>query len=86
MTVVGFIVLLVIAAVVGAIAEAIVGYKTSYGWLGSVVVGLVGAWIGSSLIRIGPVVGGMYLLSAILGAIVLTALLKAVSGHGHGTA
>ena len=81
MTIGGFILLLVAAAVVGAIAEALVGWRTGYGWIGTIIVGLVGAWIGSALFRIGPIIGGVYLVSAILGAIVLVLLLKAVTGR-----
>ena len=78
MTVGGFVLLLVVAAVVGAIAEALAGWRTGYGWIGTIIVGLVGAWIGSALFRIGPIIGGVYLVSAILGAIVLVLLLKIV--------
>jgi len=81
MTIGGFILLLVVAAVVGAIAEALVGWRTGYGWIGTIIVGLVGAWIGSALFGIGPIIGGVYLVSAILGAIVLVLLLKAVTGR-----
>lgn len=82
MTVLGFIILVLIAVVVGAIAEAVVGYRPGYGWVGTMVIGLVGAWIGSALVRIGPVIGGMYFTSAIIGAIVLTAILKGVTSRG----
>lgn len=82
MTVLGFIVLLIVAAVVGAIAEAVVGYRPGYGWIGTMVIGLVGAWIGTALFKIGPLIGGIYLISAILGAIVLTAILKAITVRG----
>lgn len=81
MTIGGFIILLIVAAIVGAIAEAIVGTKTGYGWLGTIVVGLIGAWIGQALFTIGPVVGGVYLISAILGAIILVLLLKLITGR-----
>jgi uncharacterized membrane protein YeaQ/YmgE (transglycosylase-associated protein family) len=81
MTVVGFLILLIVAAVVGAIAEAVVGYRTSWGWLGTIIIGLIGAWIGSALFRIGPIIGGTFLISAIIGAIILVALLKLITGR-----
>lgn len=81
MSLVGFIVLLLVAAVVGAIAEALIGYRTGYGWLGTIVVGLLGAWIGSQLFTIGPLIGGVYLISAILGAVILVFLLKLITGR-----
>lgn len=81
MSLIGFIVLLLVAAVVGAIAEALVGWRTGYGWIGTIIVGLIGAWIGSALFRIGPIIGGVYLISAILGSVILTAVLKLVTGR-----
>lgn len=77
----GFLVLLVVAAIVGAIAEAIVGWRPGYGWLGTIVIGLVGAWIGTALLRIGPIIGGVYLISAIIGSVVLVLILKAITGR-----
>lgn len=81
MTVGGFMLLLIVAAIAGALAEAIVGTKVGAGWVGTIIVGLIGAWIGSALFRIGPVIGGVYLISAILGAAVLVVLLKMVTGR-----
>lgn len=45
MTLVGFLVLLAIAAVAGALGQSIAGYSFG-GCLGSILVGFVGAWIG----------------------------------------
>lgn len=81
MTLMSFIALLVIAAIVGAIAEAVVGARAGFGWIGTIVVGLIGAWIGTALFRIGPIVGGIYLISAIIGAIILVLLLKLITGR-----
>ena len=81
MTLGGFILLLVVAAIIGAIAEAVVGTKVGPGWIGTIVVGLIGAWIGTALFRIGPVIGGIYLISAIIGSIILVLLLKLITGR-----
>ena len=81
MTLGGFIVLLIVAAVVGAVAEALAGVKVGAGWIGTIIVGLIGAWIGSVLFRIGPLIGGVYLISAILGSFVLVLLLKMISAR-----
>lgn len=45
MTVIGFLVLLAIAAVCGAIGQSLAGYDLG-GCLVSIVVGFIGAWIG----------------------------------------
>lgn len=81
MTLGGFIVLLIVAAIVGAIAEALAGVKVGAGWVGTIIVGLIGAWIGSVLFRIGPLIGGVYLISAILGSFVLVLLLKMLTAR-----
>jgi len=81
MTLGGFIVLLIVAAIVGAVAEALAGVKVGAGWVGTIIVGLIGAWIGSVLFRIGPLIGGVYLISAILGSFVLVLLLKMITAR-----
>ncbi len=45
MTLVGFLVLLIIAAIAGALGQAIAGYSIG-GCLGSIVIGFLGAWLG----------------------------------------
>lgn len=81
MTVGGLLVVLGVAVIVGAFIEAVVGAKPGLGWVGTVVVGAIGAWIGSVLFRVGPVFAGVYLVSAILGATVLILLLKMMVGR-----
>jgi uncharacterized membrane protein YeaQ/YmgE (transglycosylase-associated protein family) len=48
MSLVGFLILLIIAAICGALGQAIAGYSLG-GFLVSVVVGFVGAWLGAWL-------------------------------------
>ncbi len=48
MSLLGFLVLLVIAAIAGAIGQAISGYSVG-GFLVSLIIGLVGAWLGTWL-------------------------------------
>lgn len=79
MTLGGLFLLFVIAAVIGAIFELIMGIKTGADWIGTIIVGFLGAWVGSALFRIGPIFSGVYLTSAIFGAIVLVFLLKLVT-------
>ena len=45
MTLIGFLTLLVIAAVAGALGQALAGYSIG-GCLASVIIGFVGAWLG----------------------------------------
>jgi uncharacterized membrane protein YeaQ/YmgE (transglycosylase-associated protein family) len=50
MSLLGFLILLVIAAICGSIGQSIAGYSLG-GFLVSIVVGFVGAWLGSWLAR-----------------------------------
>jgi uncharacterized membrane protein YeaQ/YmgE (transglycosylase-associated protein family) len=77
----GFLILLIVAAIVGAIGEMIAGGKIPGGWLGSILAGLVGAWLGGMLIHFGPVIGGIQIIPAIIGAALFVFLIRLVSGR-----
>ena len=77
---VGLLVLLIVAAIAGACGEMIAGGKVPGGWIGSIIAGLVGAWLGSMLIVIGPRIGGIPVISAILGAALFVFLLRLLMG------
>jgi uncharacterized membrane protein YeaQ/YmgE (transglycosylase-associated protein family) len=78
MTLLGFLILLVVALVAGAIGEMLAGGKVPGGWAGSIVAGLVGAWLGGLLLRVGPTVGGIQIIPAIIGAVLFVFLLRLV--------
>jgi uncharacterized membrane protein YeaQ/YmgE (transglycosylase-associated protein family) len=80
MTLLGFVVLLVVAAIAGAIGEMIAGGKVPGGWLGSIVVGFIGAWIGGALFHAGPVVEGIQIIPAIVGAAIFVFVLRLIMG------
>ncbi|WP_413485856.1 GlsB/YeaQ/YmgE family stress response membrane protein [Brochothrix thermosphacta] len=65
-----FIWVLIIGAIIGAIAGAIT--KTTYGWIGNIVAGIVGSWLGESLLGSwGPSVAGMAIFPSLIGAVIL---------------
>ncbi len=77
----GFILMLVIAALVGWIADMVVPGDFPLGWIGSIVAGLVGAYIGGTLLgELGPQIGGIYIVPAIIGAIILSFLVELLLG------
>ncbi len=80
MDLLGLIVLLVVAAIAGAIGEMIAGGKVPGGWIGSIVAGLIGAWIGSMLLQFGPVLGGIQVIPAIIGAALFVLVVKLLTG------
>lgn len=82
--VMGFLLMLIIAGLVGFAADALVpGEQLGDGWLGAVGVGLLGSWVGSALIgRLGPVLMGVPIIPALLGAVVCVALLALARSSG----
>jgi uncharacterized membrane protein YeaQ/YmgE (transglycosylase-associated protein family) len=83
---IGFLVLLIVAALVGALGEMIGGVKVPGGWLGSILAGLVGAWLGTALFQFGPVIGGIQILPAIVGAILFVLVLRLLLDARRGRA
>ena len=75
--VLGVIITLIIAGIVGGLAEAIVPGRVRFGWLGAILAGLVGSWLGTQLIgHVGPSLAGIPLIPAFVGAIIIVAIAK----------
>lgn len=85
MSILGFILFLIVAAVCAYIAEMLVPGRVPGGFFTSAVVGIIGAWIGGSLIGpIGPDLGGIALIPAILGSAIFIFLLSLISSGLRG--
>ncbi len=68
----GVIITLIIAGIVGWLADVIVPGRLPFGWLGAILAGLVGSWLGTALFgELGPVIAGIAIIPALIGAIVL---------------
>ncbi|MBU6451218.1 MAG: GlsB/YeaQ/YmgE family stress response membrane protein [Cyanobacteria bacterium REEB67] len=71
---------LIVAAVCAGIASRIVPGIGKNGFLGSAVLGMIGAWVGTSWLgNIGPSLEGVPLLPAIVGSAVVIFAVYAVS-------
>jgi uncharacterized membrane protein YeaQ/YmgE (transglycosylase-associated protein family) len=69
---IGVIVTLVIAGIVGWLAWKFVPINLPYGFLGAVVAGLLGSWIGGWLLGdVGPALGGIAIFPALVGSLIL---------------
>jgi uncharacterized membrane protein YeaQ/YmgE (transglycosylase-associated protein family) len=78
-----FIIYLIIAAVVGIIAEFIVGWRLPLGIIGAVIAGVIGVWLMTQVIVISGLgdvyLNGVPLIRALVGAAILIALWHALT-------
>ncbi len=80
MGILSFILFLFVAAACAYLAERLVPGSIPGGFLTSAIVGIVGAWIGGSMVGpIGPSLAGVSLLPCILGSALLVFLLSLFS-------
>ena len=91
MTLLHLIVLIVVAAVCGLIADRVMGRSLPFGWIGATVAGFVGAWLMVDVFHLVILptlsIEGLPIVSAILGAIIVVVLFSLVAGRlgtGHG--
>ena len=79
-----FLIYLLVAAVVGLVAESIAGGGLPFGFIGAIIAALVGAWLLTKVIVINGIgdinVFGVPIVRALIGAIILVALWKLVTG------
>ncbi len=75
------IVYLVVAAIVGLIAETLVGWRLPFGFIGAIIAALIGIWLMTNLIHITgvgdiniPTDPPVPLIRALIGAIILVAI------------
>jgi len=69
---------LIIAAIVGFIAEAIVGWHVPFGFVGAIIAALIGIWLMTQVIVITGIgdinLFGVPLIRALIGAIIVVAI------------
>ena len=84
MSILSFILFLFVAAACAYLAERLVPNAVPGGFITSAIVGIIGAWIGGSLIgHFGPDLAGVALIPCILGSAVLVFVLSLVSRGFH---
>ena len=77
MTILGFILFLIVAAVCASLGERLVPNSIPGGFFTSAIVGVIGAWIGGSLLgHIGPDLAGISIIPCILGSAIFVFLLS----------
>lgn len=80
----GLIWTLIVGAIIGVIAGALTSKDMPAGWIGNIVAGLVGSWLGQSLFGTwGPSLAGMALIPSIIGAVILVAIVSWILKATH---
>lgn len=81
MGILSFILFLIIAAACAFVAERLVPNSMPGGFFISAIVGIIGAWLGGSMVgHFGPDLAGVALLPCILGSAVFVFLFSLISG------
>ena len=70
---------LIIGGIIGWLAGLILGRDIPGGVIGNIIAGFIGAWLGSLLLGgWGPVIGGFYIIPALIGAIALVFIVSLI--------
>lgn len=78
----GLLLLLLMAGLIGALADAVVPGRLPGGWLGATLAGLAGSWLGVLMLgRLGPSLFGIRVIPAFLGAIAIAFLVELLAGR-----
>ncbi|HJG47408.1 MAG TPA: GlsB/YeaQ/YmgE family stress response membrane protein [Facklamia tabacinasalis] len=68
---------LIVGGIIGWIAGMIMGRDIPGGVIGNIIAGFVGSWIGNQFLSgFGPEVGGFFIIPALLGAVILIAIVS----------
>lgn len=82
---IGLALMVLMAGFIGWLADRIVPGSIPYGWLGAIVAGLAGAWIGSWFLgSLGPDLFGIALIPALAGAVILAIVVNIIGKIGFG--
>ncbi|HSP23173.1 MAG TPA: GlsB/YeaQ/YmgE family stress response membrane protein [Planococcus sp. (in: firmicutes)] len=77
----GFILYLIMGGIIGWLAGMILGKDIPGGIIGNIIAGIVGAWLGGMLLgQWGPEIWSVYIVPALIGALVLVFVLSLILG------
>lgn len=68
---------LIVGGIIGLIAGAITKHGGSMGWIANILAGIIGSWVGQSLLGAwGPSLAGMALIPSIIGAVIVVVVVS----------
>ncbi|WP_422123222.1 GlsB/YeaQ/YmgE family stress response membrane protein [Planococcus sp. X10-3] len=77
----GFILFLIMGGIIGWLAGLILGKDIPGGIIGNIIAGIIGAWLGSLILGDwGPEIWDVYIIPALIGALVLVFVLSLILG------
>ncbi|RNF41121.1 GlsB/YeaQ/YmgE family stress response membrane protein [Planococcus salinus] len=77
----GFILYLIMGGIIGWLAGLILGKDIPGGIIGNIIAGIIGAWLGSLILGDwGPEIWGVFIIPALIGALVLVFVLSLILG------
>ncbi len=78
----GIIIMLIVGGIIGWLAGMVMGKDIPGGIIGNIIAGLLGAVLGSYLpfVQFGPVWGGVAIIPAFLGSLLLIFIVSAILG------
>lgn len=75
----GFILYLIVGGIIGWLAGLILGKDVPGGIIGNIIAGIIGAWLGGELFGSwGPELAGIYIVPALIGAILLILIVSLI--------
>src|SRR5437868_12605949 len=73
-----FIIYLIVAAIVGLVAEYIVGWRLPFGFIGAIIAALIGIWLMTQVIIITGIgditISGVPIIRALIGAVIFVGI------------
>ncbi|HEY2493906.1 MAG TPA: GlsB/YeaQ/YmgE family stress response membrane protein [Paenibacillus sp.] len=73
---------LIIGGIIGWLAGIIMRRDVPGGVIGNIIAGFIGGWLGSLIFgKMGPVFGGFYFVPALIGSIILIAIVSLLMGR-----
>lgn len=81
---IGFLLSLVVGGIIGAVAESLMNRQVPGGILGNIILGFIGAWVGSLIFGDwGFVISGFAVIPAILGGLIVVFLYGLIAGKAR---